>query len=243
MYRELIQVRLIQNIPNFHVAAHSAQNKRLAVSRKGRRRDQRPSLLRADNRTRSHVHNVKAFFRPGGNVAAVGGDAERPAFTGTRAGEAIRCELAVLGHPDVHGGAPDGDYGAAIGRDGQGTRISGRGLNLQLVERLHRKRVGDAESAVAGSGDEVPVRREGDVRHGVDVARHAAGAGPCADVPHADAVAGLGGGDGAAVGAPGDGGGDVFELEDGLGGGEVADDERGGEGCDAGEGRRGRCWS
>lgn len=79
------------------------------------------------------------------------------------------------------------------------------------------------------------VRREGDVRHGVDVARDAAGAGPGADVPHADAVAGLGGGDGAAVGGPGDGRGDVFELEDGLGGGEFADDERGGEGCDAGE--------
>lgn len=39
------------------------------------------------------------------------------------------------------------------------------------------------------------VRRKGDVSHGVDVTGHAADAGPCPDVPHADAVAGFGSGD------------------------------------------------
>jgi hypothetical protein len=112
--RELIQIRLIHNIPNFNIAAHSAQNKSLAVSRKGRRCDQRTSLSGANDCSRSYIHNVKTFFSPRGNVAAVWRDTEWPAFAGARAGESIRCKLAVLGHPDVHGCAPDGDNGVAI---------------------------------------------------------------------------------------------------------------------------------
>lgn len=62
--------------------------------------------------------------------------------------------------------------------------------------------------------------------HGVDVARHAADAGPRADVPQTDTVPGFSSGDGPAVGGPGNRSSDFLELEDGLPRSEVSDHER-----------------
>lgn len=144
---------LISNIPNLDVAADSSKDQNASISREIGRRDQGATILGANDGARGRVHDVEAFLGPARDVAAVRGDAQGPALAGPRAGEAVRGQLAVLRHPDVHDGAPDGDDGGAVGGDGQGTRVLGR-LHLELVERLACARVRDAESAIPREADQ-----------------------------------------------------------------------------------------